>query len=321
LTVVVTGAAGFVGNNLVHELLAAGREVRAVVRRNRAPLDGLDVEIVQADVGDSASLVAAFEGAELVIHTVAVISLLGDPQGLVHQTNVLGAENAARAALQAGVKRYVHVSSCHAYDVQHHPITEDSPRPGPGFYAYDRSKAAGEAAVRQVVEEGLDAVIINPAGVLGLRDYGPSELGGALIKMSRRTLPTLLSGAFHWVDVRDVARGAMLAAETGITGRGYLLASEYLSIGDLADLVCDATGARPPRFTCPMWLARATGPFVDLAARMGLTPMYTSEALAPLRASSSMECRRARDELGWEPIPIAQSIRDLFAWRAEQGLT
>lgn len=321
MTTVVTGAAGFVGNNLVHELLAAGHEVRAVVHDDHAPLDGLDVEIFKADVWEPETLLPAFDGADLVFHTVAIISLLGDPGGIVHKTNVVGAEGSARMALKAGVKRYVHVSSCHAFDLDHHPITEDSPRPGPRLPAYDRSKAAGEAAVRGVVADGLDAVVVNPAGILGPRDYSPSPLGGALVDMAARRLPALIRGAFHWVDVRDVALGAMLAADKGVTGRGYLLASEYLQIAELAALVEEITGAKPPWFTCPMWLARATGPFVDTAAKLGFKPMYTSEYLGPLRSSPSMESRRARTELGWEPRSVAESMRDLFAWRAEVGLT
>ncbi len=301
-------------------LLEAGHTVRAVVRGNRAPLDGLDVEVVTADVREPATLDAAFAGAERVFHTVAVISLLGDPGGIVHATNVVGAENAARAALKAGVQRYVHVSSCHAFDLDHYPISEDSPRPGPKLPAYDRSKAAGEAAVRGVVDDGLDAVIVYPAGITGPGDWRPSPLGGALVDLSKRKVPALIAGAFHWVDVRDVCRGAMLAAETGATGRGYLLSSEYLSVATLAQYVEEATGARPPRFTVPMWLARATGPFVDLAARVGLEPPYTSEYLGPLRAAAVMDCTRARTELGWEPRPIRESVADLFAWRREVGL-
>jgi len=320
VTVVVTGAAGFVGNNLVHELLAAGHSVRAVVRNDRGPLEGLNVEIFEADVWEPETLRPAFEGADLVIHTVAIISLLGDPGGIVHRTNVVGAGATARMALECGVKRYVHVSSCHAFDLDHHPITEDSPRPGPRLPAYDRSKAGGEAAVREVIADGLSGVIVNPAGILGPRDYSPSPLGGALVDMARRKLPALIQGAFHWVDVRDVARGAMLAAEKGEAGRGYLLSSEYLSIAQLAELVKENTGSEPPWFTCPMWLARATGPFVDAAAKLGFKPMYTSEYLGPLRASSSMECARARTELGWEPRSVAESMRDLFAWRREVGL-
>lgn len=319
MTVVVTGAAGFLGNNLVHELLAAGHSVRAVVRRDRAPLEGLDVEFVEADVWQPETLRPAFEGADLVIHTVAIISLLGDPGGIVHKTNVVGAESTARMALECGVKRYVHVSSCHAFDLDHHPITEESPRPGPRLPAYDRSKAAGEAGVRKVIEEGLSGVIVNPAGILGPRDFSPSPLGGALMDMADRKLPALIEGAFHWVDVRDVAQGALLAAEKGETGRGYLLASEYLSIAALARLVEENTGSSPPWFTCPMWLARATGPFVDTVAKLGFKPMYTSEYLGPLRSSSSMECTRARKELGWTPRPVAESMRDLFAWRRELG--
>lgn len=314
LTTVVTGAAGFVGNNLVRALLAAGHRVRAMVFDRAEPLDGLDVEIVSGDVTRPDTLARAFEGAELVFHTVAIISLLGDPDGQVHAVNVDGARNAARAALEAGVRRYVHTSSCHAFDLDE-PISERSARPGPKLPAYDRSKAAGEAEVRAVIADGLDAVILNPAGIVGPRDFRPSPMGGALVDLATGKVPALIQGGFHWVDVRDVASGAMLAAERGRTGEGYLLSSEWVSVPDIAAMVQRITGTRAPRMTVPMWMARMTGPVVDLAAKAGLKPPYTSEYLGPLRASREMDTTKAREELGWTSMPIEQSLRDLFAWR------
>jgi len=317
---VVTGANGFVGNNLVRGLLERGLRVRAVVHHAADHLEGLNIEIVKADVTDRASLDAAFAGAQRVYHCVALISLLGDPGGRVHATNVGGAENAARAALAAGVKKYVHISSCHAFALETGPITEDNPRPGRKHPAYDRSKAAGEAAVRDAIADGLDAVIINPAGILGPFDFQPSPVGEFIAQMGTDGLLALIDGGFHWVDVRDVVDGAIAAGDNGTTGAGYLLASEYASIPQLNAWTHEITGKPPPRFTVPMWLARVGGPFVDTAARLGFTPLYTSEYLHPLRASQEMPCTRARQELGWSPRPVRESIADVFAWRAEQEL-
>ena len=317
--VVVTGAAGFIGNVLVRELLRRGARVRAVVNQRTAPLDGLDVEIVRADVRQPETLRAAFEGAALVFHTVAIISLLGDQGGRVPAINVQGAANAAEAALQAGVRRYVHFSSCHAFDLidRGEPIHEKSPRPGPRHAAYDRSKHAGEMAVREVFARGLDGVVIHPTGVLGPWDWRPSPVGRVLADLAARRIPMLIDGGFDWVDVRDVVQGTLLAAEKGAAGEGYLLSGSWCSIGDLAGLVQEVTGARPPRMTCPMWLARAVSPFADAWAKLGGTPPFTSEYLSPLRGARQISHAKASEQLGYSPRPLEQSIRDVFGWRAE----
>ena len=316
--VVVTGAAGFVGNVLVRELLARGARVRAVLNQRTAPLEGLDVEVVRADVREPDTLRAALEGADLVFHTVAIISLLGEQGGLVPAINVQGARNTAEAALEAGVRRFVHFSSVHAFDLDDRgePITERSPRPGPRHAAYDRSKLAGERAVREVFDRGLDGVVLHPSGVIGPWDWRPSPMGTVLVDLAARRIPMLIGGGFDWVDVRDVVEGALLAAERGGAGEGYILSGAWCSIQELGRRVEAITGTKPPRFTCPMWLARAGGPFVDLWAKLGGTPPYTSEYLSPLRGAKLLSHDKAREQLGYAPRPLEESLRDLYAWRA-----
>jgi dihydroflavonol-4-reductase len=126
---VVTGASGFLGAALVRALLAEERQVRAVDLRRGPGLAGLDVEWMPADVLDTSSLEAGFQGAGIVYHLAAVISVTGDPTGQVWAVNVDGPRNVAEAALHAGVHRLVHCSSVHAYDLEagEHQVTETSP--------------------------------------------------------------------------------------------------------------------------------------------------------------------------------------------------
>lgn len=313
---VVTGAAGFAGNVLVRELLRRGLRVRAMTSERTAPLDGLDVETVRADVRDEGSLLPVFAGADVVFHTVAIISLLGDQGGLVPAVNVGGARNAARAAFRQGVRRFVHFSSVHAFDMSDpgRPVTEDSPRPGARHAAYDRSKLAGERAVREVFAEGLDGVVLHPSGIVGPFDFRPSPMGGVLVDMAAGRLPMLIEGGFDWVDVRDVALGAIAAAERGGRGEGYVLSGSWCSVEDLARRMEAITGTRPPRLTCPMWLARAGGPFVDLWAKLGGRPPYTSEYLAPLRGARDLLHEKAARDLGYSPRPLDETLRDFCSW-------
>jgi len=324
MRVVVTGASGHVGANLMRALLERGDNVRALVYERAAALEGLDVERVRGDVLDADSLARVFEGAERVYHLAAIISIDGDRGGAVPAVNVRGARNVAEAALAAGVQRLVHCSSIHAFDQKPHdqPLDETRSRSDQrrGHPAYDVSKARGEREVRAVIERGLDAVIVNPTAIIGPNDFEGSKMGRVFLDLVRRALPTLIDGGFDWVDVRDVCAGMIAAGDRGRTGESYLLGGRYASVRELADIVHGATGIRPPRATSPMWLARIGAPFVVAAGRItGREPLYTGEALRALRANRNILVTKARDELGYRVRSLEQTVHDALSWYVASG--
>jgi dihydroflavonol-4-reductase len=323
MTTVVTGASGFIGSVLVRELLSRGGAVRAVVHTSRRALRGLDIDIVEADVRDPASLRAAFNGAESVFHFAAVISLAGDLGGRVTETNVRGAEHAARAALDAGVERYVHCSSIHAFDLTdgQSVIDETTPRVGQKHPIYDRSKALGEARVRSVIAEGLPGVIVHPTAVMGPGDHRPSRIGQVLLDLAAGRLPALLPGGFDWVDVRDVCAGVLAAEQRGRVGESYLLSGRWHSARELATFGAEVTGVPPPRFDVPLWLARGLAPIGDAWGRLTRTePRLNSDALAALRATRTISRTKAEAELGYTARSIRTSVRDAYRWFDEAGM-
>jgi dihydroflavonol-4-reductase len=320
--VLVTGGSGHIGTHLVPALLSQGRRVRALVHAHAGTLERHDVELVQGDVRDLDSLRRAMEGVEVVHHLAAKISIVGDPDGSVQAINVQGPANVAQAALEAGVRRFVHYSSCHAFDINApaERVDESCARPGPDHPAYDRSKALGEEQVRARIEQGLDAVIVNPCGVLGPDDAEPSRAGRMLLDLATGDLPSLVEGGFNWVDVRDVVAGGLAAEERGRTGENYLLAGHWASAAMLAELVHAHGGKAPPWFTSPMWLARFGAPFVEtFASLLGSEPLYTSEALHALRAVKDLSWDKAHRELGYTPRPTLESVRDALDSFREQG--
>jgi len=325
MTAVVTGASGHIGTNLIRALIDRGDRVRVVAHRNIVPFAGLDLEVVRGDVLNGDSLVEAFRGADILYHLAAVISIEGDPDGMVHRVNVDGAGNAAQAALMAGVRRMVHCSSVHAFDMHTGAavIDESAPRvpeDSRSHAAYDRSKADGERRVRSLVNEGLDTVIVHPTGVIGPRDFEPSRLGHFLLRLQQGSLPSLVRGGFDFVDVGDVVSGMLAAAERGGKGESYLLSGHHHVVAELAQMAEEATGVRGPRLTVPMWLARAGVPFIKGVARLtGKPPLYTAESLAALRSSPRIDRSKAARDLGYVAGPIAESIRDSYRWFAEAG--
>ena len=322
MAVVVTGATGHIGTNLVAALSASGREVVAVDLAEPADRPP-GVSWVRADVRDQAAMGSAFAGATTVFHLAAVISVVGPRAGLVASVNVGGVRATARAALGAGVGRFVHCSSVHAFDLERcrgRPVTEDSPRAvDPHLPAYDRSKAAGEAALREVVADGLDAVVLNPSGVIGPRDDGPSRMGAVLRAAACGRLPATVTGTFDWVDVRDVV-AALLAAETlGETGSNYLVGGHSASLAELARTACAVTGARRPP-DIPLWFARVWSPAATVVARRSANPLlYARESLHAVACRPEVDHSRAARSLGHRPRPLEETVIDLLADFAARG--
>ncbi|MEY4508002.1 MAG: hypothetical protein RLZZ450_124 [Pseudomonadota bacterium] len=322
MTVVVTGATGHVGNTLVRALLERGDAVRAVIYgSDERALAGLPVERVYADTRDVAAVRRALAGADLVYHLAAVISIDEAGDRLVRAVNVDGTRNVAQACLAEGVRRLVHMSSVHALAAEQTtgPIDETCPLiERTDALAYDRSKADGERAVLKAVEDGLDAVIVSPAAVLGPNDYGPSLLADSVLKLQRSPFAT--EGAYNWVDVRDVVAGTVAAAERGRRGERYLLSGERLTVRALAELLADQAGGRRPRATIPVRALAWALPWVSTYARWTKRrPLYTAHALRILVSPCDFVHHKARRELGFSPRPMADTVVDALRFYREAG--
>jgi dihydroflavonol-4-reductase len=317
MSVVVTGATGHVGANLVRALLAQGRPTRALVHVDRKAVEGLDVEVFEGDICNPDSLVDAFEGAEVVYHLAVHISIRNDQWPLLESVNVIGSRNVVEACLRCGVRRLVHFSSIHATTQELTDIPASESRHYP---PYDRSKSAAEREVRQGIARGLDAVIISPTAIIGPYDYKPSHFGEALLKLADGKLPALVSGGFDWVDVRDVIQGAMRAEERAPTGAKYILSGHWVSLRDVAALVEQMTDAPAPGFVCPMWLARVGAPIVTALDRLrGRRPLYTSASLQALRDNRNISYQKATKELDYHPRPFRETLIDTLRWFEETG--
>ncbi|MCC6808766.1 MAG: NAD-dependent epimerase/dehydratase family protein [Deltaproteobacteria bacterium] len=322
--IVVTGATGHVGANLVRHLLAAGHRVRAVVHNETRALAGLDVEIVKGDVRDRASLDAAFTGADVVYHLAACISIIGEQRGRVRAINVEGVRNAAEAARAQGVRRFVHCSSIHAFALADLDgvVDEASPRSLAAHHpAYDRSKAEGERALQESIDRGLDAVVCHPTGIIGPNDFGPSRMGRFLLALSKREMPALVAGGFDWVDVRDVVEGLVRAGEQGDKGEHFIFGGGHCSMRDMAALWQTISAVRAPRFVAPLALAGIGALFTTAYGRITLKePLFTNDALAAMRFAGKVSAEHAKRRLGFSPRPLVATLTDTHAWFREHRL-
>ncbi|MEV0335516.1 NAD-dependent epimerase/dehydratase family protein [Nocardia sp. NPDC050717] len=313
MKVAVTGAAGYLGSNLIPQLLERGHEVVAIDRAAPTISDPA-VTWVSGDVLDPASMRTALAGAEVVYHLVALITL-AEKNDLAWRVNTEGVRVTAEAALEVGVRRFVHTSSIHAFDqYRAGHIDETTVRSAdPGLPVYDRSKWAGEQELRTVIERGLDAVIVNPTGVYGPVDHPDrlSRLNSVTAEAMRGRTPVMIGGGFDLVDVRDVAHGLILAGEKGRTGENYLLGGYMTSLLDLCRMAAARTGAKGPRFAIPAKALGAVLPIVEPIGKRFGSDILSKAALGAILSAPIVDHGKAERELGYHPRPTAETVADL----------
>lgn len=323
---VVTGAPGHLGNNLVRLLLDRGEKVRAMVLKGEslASLQGLDVDIVEGDVREPATLDRAFDGAETVFHMASIISLLPGRSDLLEQVNVKGARNVAESCLRSGVQRLIYTSSIHALVEPPRGTGVDESMgcvPSKMKMEYSRTKAQGTLEVMDVIKQGLDGVIIYPSGVVGPNDYKPSEAGQMILDFARGRIPATVAGGYNFVDVRDVAEGHILAAEKGRTGEGYIFSGEWISVTDVLKEVSPLVGRPAPTIRVPVRIAEGIARILTSHSRTtGKRPLVSTDMIEALLSNSQVASTKARRELGYSPRPIRESIRDTVEWLKQAGM-
>ncbi len=319
--ILVTGATGHIGNVLVRELRARGRPVRALILPGEdcTPLAGLEVECVEGDVLDPASLKRAFSGVDVVYHLAGIISIMPGRSIHCEQVNVQGAKNVLAAARAAGIRRLVYTSSIHAIrrvpcgTLMDETLGFVDPLHAAG--AYDRSKSLASQAVLQAVAEGLDAVIVCPTGVIGPFDFRRSEMGQLVLSGLRQGIQFCVQGAYDFVDVRDVALGEILACEKGRPGEIYILSGHQILIKDFIIQVRARAHNRGPVVNLPLWLARFGAAFTPWYCRLtGSRPQFTAYSLDVVTGNSAVSCAKAARELGYAPRLLAVSIADTVGW-------
>lgn len=317
MKVAVTGAAGFVGTNLVDRLIADGHDVVAIDRVSPDhALRHPRVTWMSADVFDADALAAAFDGVDIVYHLVATITLKQKDEA-AWRVNTEGVASTARAALAAGVRRFVHCSSIHSFDQYSDSgiVDETSARSeNPALPVYDRSKWAGEQELRKVIADGLDAVICNPTGVYGPVDHGLSRINGMLRDAAQGKVPCFVEGTFDLVDVRDVALGLTLAAEKGRTGENYLIGGADVRLFDAMRTAAELCGRFRPLFAVPLSLLTVVVPIAEPISQLFGSDLVSRASIAALVAQPTVDITKARAELGYEPRPTAETLAELVAF-------
>lgn len=327
MKVLVTGATGFIGANLVRELLADGEPVCALVRpgSDRRNLTGLDVELAEGDLRDPASLGAALKGVSLLYHVAADYRLWArDPREL-YASNVEGTRNILEAARAEGVERVVYTSSVGTLGLPNdgRPGTETTPvgldqMVGP----YKRSKFLAEREAERFAGEGLDVVIVNPSAPVGRWDRKPTPTGKMIVDYLRGRMFASLDTGLNLVHVRDVARGHILAARKGRSSEKYVLGCRNLRLREIFGLLAKLTGIPAPRLRIPYAVAWTTAAVSETWARLsGHEPAVPLTAVRMAAKTMFFDPGKAVRELGLPQTPVEIALRDAVEWFRAHGMT
>lgn len=316
-TAFVTGATGFVGLNLVEQLLEQGWQVTAMHRKDSdlTVLSRFNVTRVVADVLDKNSLAAAIpQNVDCVFHVAGNTSLWARSHAEQLKVNVKGTRNVVRAALAANAKRFVYTSSIVAYGLHGGIVTEDTPTRGTNAALnYIRSKALAEREVRKAMSKGLKAVILNPSNIIGAYDTVNFSRMFRLVR--NRRMPAIPPGGGSFCHAREVAKAHIAAAERGREGHNYLLGGTQASYLGLVREVARTMGLRRRFMVAPTRVLSAYARVEEtIATLFGREPDVTVDAVELLSQNLYCNCSKAEAELGYKPQPLPVMLKECHDW-------
>lgn len=322
---IVTGASGFLGNNIIRYLEREENcEVRAFVLNGESitSLNNLKCSIYYGDVTKADTLNSIFEGSDgteiFVIHCAAVVYIKSKYNSRVYDVNVNGTKNIVDKVLEYNAK-LIYVSSVHAIPEKSDGdlISEVSifnPDDVVGLYAKTKAEAA-RYVMDSVKDKGLNACIVHPSGILGPYDFSNSHLTALVSEIVRGKLPMCVKGGYDFVDVRDVAKGIIMACDKGKMGECYIMSGEFVSIKKLADLVCDVVGKKRIKVVLPIMIAKVVAPFYEMYYNVkGKTPLFTRYSLYTLSSNSNFSNEKAKRDLGFVTRDITDTVKDMVMW-------
>jgi dihydroflavonol-4-reductase len=322
----VTGATGFVGSHVARALAGEGIELRLLVRATSRTenIDGLAAERVTGDLGDFDSLRRAMSGCELVFHVAADYRLWTREPRAMYVANVEGTRAILKAAREAGVRRVVYTSSVATmgFTGNGRPADEDSPVAlGDMIGHYKRSKFLAEQAVLEAARAGQNVVLVNPTAPVGEQDIKPTPTGRIVLDFLNRRFPAYVDTGLNLVDVTEVARGHLAAAEKARPGERYILGGENLTLKQILDKLAGLTGLAAPTVKLPYAVALASGAVDTFFTGMLLRrePRVTLDAVRMGRKKMFASSAKAERELGWKVVPVEAALGRAAQWFKSHG--
>lgn len=318
---IVLGGTGHLGNVLIKTLLEQNKKVKAIVleHENLEPLKDLDIEIVYGNILDKNFLLKEIEKDAFVYHLAGIVDIGSANKNMMYEVNVEGTKNVIDTCIEIGVKRLLYTSSVHTIEVKRKDSTLlEEPtsfnyKKVKGTYAKTKTIAT-KYLFDKIKEKNLDAVVVYPSGIIGPFDYKLSNFGQLIYNYMNGKIKARVKGSYNFVDVRDVSLGITSAMEKGISGEGYLLSGEIVSVNALFNILEKYTNIKkPPKLE--MWFLKPLSIFAELYYKIRHEkPIFSPYSLYTLECNSNFSNKKAKEQLGFKTRPIEDSIKDALVW-------
>lgn len=322
----VTGATGFVGSHVAQALAAQGADLRLLVRAcsKTDNIADLQAERVVGDLRDASSLKSAMQGCDYVFHVAADYRLwVRDPEQM-YRSNVEGTRAIIEAAQQSGVRRVIYTSSVATmgFTTTGYIADESSPVSLADMVGhYKRSKFMAEQVALEAGRKGANVVVVNPTTPVGEQDIKPTPTGRIIVDFLKRNFPAYVDTGLNLADVKEVARGHLLAMEKAVPGERYILGGENLTLKQILDKLSALTGLPSPTMKVPHAVAMGFAVFDQFFTGMILRkePRATVDAVRMGRKKMFASSVKAERQLGYRVLPVENALERAVHWFQANG--
>ena len=322
----VTGATGFVGSHVARALAEQGAELRLLMRPTSRTdnITDLRAEVALGDLRDSESLRNTMTGCEFVFHVAADYRIwVRDPDEM-YRANVEGTKAIITAARESGVRRVVYCSSVATmgFTEKGQIVDENTPVSLDDMVGhYKRSKFLAEQVALEAGRAGGDVVVVNPTTPIGENDIKPTPTGRIIVDFLKRKFPAYVDTGLNMADVKEVARGHVLAMEKARPGERYILGGENLTLKEILDKLSAITGLPSPSLKVPHSLAMTFAAFDQFFTGLvrNKEPRATIDAVKMGRKKMFASSAKAERELGYRVVPVENALRRAVEWFQRHG--
>ncbi|MEZ5351378.1 MAG: NAD-dependent epimerase/dehydratase family protein [Bryobacteraceae bacterium] len=320
--ILVTGATGFIGWHVARHLLERGDPVRILAREPGRVRDLPGVETREGDLCDPASIAAAVEGCGVVFHVAADYRLWAANPDEIYRSNHEGTRNLLTASRRAAVDRFVYTSTVGCIGIPEQGVGDEGTPVGFDDMsgAYKRSKYLAEQEALRFAEQGFPVIIVNPTAPVGDHDFKPTPTGQIILDYLKGGMPAFVDTGLNVVDVRDTARGHLLACDQGRPGERYILGAENLTLAQIFAKLETISGIPAPKTQIPYSVAFAAGLVSTGWARLtGNPPRAPLDGVRMARKKMFVTPAKAVKELGFTATPVEGALRRAVEWFRGNG--
>jgi dihydroflavonol-4-reductase len=326
MKILITGADGVLGNNLVRELLKRGHLVSVLLLDKNSPsstLNGLPIKRYYGNILDFDSVNVAIAGQDVVIHAAASTQVYPARGEQINRVNIQGTTNIIESCLNNKIKRLIHVGTANSFGngCFTYPGNETSPFNGKkyGLDYIDSKRKAQEIVLNAVKERQLQAVVVNPTFMIGPYDSKPSS-GALILALYQKKIPVFTSGSKNYIAVKDAATAIANAIDMGTIGECYILGNHNLTYKEAFQLISEVVGVTPPKIKIPNSMAIAYGTFNSMLGHtFGITPSVTKELAIISCENHCYSSEKARRELQMPTTDLREAVKECFLWFKENG--